>query len=98
MSVAQQLYEGVEIEGLGATALVTYIRTDSVRVSEEAEQEARTYIKDKFGADYLPKAPRSSKTATKPRMPTKRSGRRILICHRSRSKPRSPMTSSDSTS
>ncbi|MCD8499396.1 MAG: DNA topoisomerase, partial [Clostridiales bacterium] len=65
MSVAQQLYEGVEIEGLGATALVTYIRTDSVRVSEEAEQEARTYIKDKFGADYLPKAPRQFKNRNK---------------------------------
>ncbi|NCC49073.1 MAG: type I DNA topoisomerase, partial [Clostridia bacterium] len=65
MSVAQQLYEGVEIEGLGATALVTYIRTDSVRVSEEAEQEARTYIQDKYGADYLPKSPRLFKNRNK---------------------------------
>ena len=58
MSVAQQLYEGVELTGQGAMALVTYIRTDSVRVSEEAEQEARAYILEKFGADYLPKSPR----------------------------------------
>lgn len=61
MSVAQQLYEGVELPGIGATALVTYIRTDSVRISEEAEQEARTLIEKKYGPDYLPKAPRRYK-------------------------------------
>jgi len=61
MSVAQQLYEGVEIPGMGATALVTYIRTDSVRVSQEAQQEARAYIQSRFGPDYLPKAPRAFK-------------------------------------
>jgi len=65
MSVAQQLYEGVEIDGLGATALVTYIRTDSVRVSDEAEQEARIYIQDKYGAEYLPKSPRQFKNRNK---------------------------------
>jgi len=65
MSVAQQLYEGVDIEGLGATALVTYIRTDSVRISDEAKQEARAYIQDKYGADYLPKAPRLFKNRNK---------------------------------
>jgi DNA topoisomerase-1 len=60
MSVAQQLYEGVEL-GNGSVALVTYIRTDSVRVSEEAEQEARRHIRQKFGEDYLPRAPRRYK-------------------------------------
>ncbi len=61
MSVAQQLYEGVELPALGATALVTYIRTDSVRVSAEAELEAREYISKVFGEEYLPKVPRKFK-------------------------------------
>jgi DNA topoisomerase-1 len=65
MSVAQQLYEGVELPGLGAMALVTYIRTDSVRVSDEAAQEARQYITERFGLDYLPKAPRQFKNRNK---------------------------------
>ncbi len=58
MSVAQQLYEGVDIPGQGATALVTYIRTDSVRVSQEALAEARKLISEQFGPSYLPKSPR----------------------------------------
>ena len=61
MSVAQQLYEGVELPGIGSIALVTYIRTDSVRVSSEAEQEARKNIKASFGEAYLPKSPRRYK-------------------------------------
>lgn len=61
MSVAQQLYEGLDLPGIGATALVTYIRTDSVRVSPEAEQEARNHVTQKFGAEYLPKSPRKFK-------------------------------------
>ena len=61
MSIAQQLYEGVELPAIGAMALVTYIRTDSVRVSEEAEQEARQYIGRAFGENYLPKTPRRFK-------------------------------------
>ena len=52
MMVAQQLYEGVEIKGRGIVGLVSYIRTDSVRVSEEAMQSAREYIEKEFGADY----------------------------------------------
>ncbi len=55
MRLAQQLYEGVEIEGEGATALVTYIRTDSVRVSEEAQRSAAEYITEVYGKDYVPK-------------------------------------------
>jgi len=55
MIVAQQLYEGVDIKGVGAVGLVTYIRTDSTRVSEEAQQNAAEYIKMKFGEEYLPK-------------------------------------------
>ena len=49
MSVAQQLYEGIEIKGSGAVGLVTYIRTDSTRISNEALNEARTYIHNKYG-------------------------------------------------
>ena len=58
MSIAQQLYEGVELPAIGAVALVSYIRTDSVRVSAEAEAEARQYISTVFGESYLPKTPR----------------------------------------
>lgn len=58
MMVAQQLYEGVEIKGEGAVGLVTYIRTDSTRISQEAQAEARDYIKDKYGEKYLPKEPK----------------------------------------
>ncbi|GAE88949.1 type I DNA topoisomerase [Acetivibrio straminisolvens] len=55
MIVAQQLYEGIEVKGVGAVGLVTYIRTDSTRVSEEAQNQAAEYIKEKFGESYLPK-------------------------------------------
>jgi len=58
MSIAQQLYEGIDLPGLGATALVTYIRTDSVRVSQEALNESRELILQRFGSEYLPKSPR----------------------------------------
>lgn len=57
MKIAQQLYEGIEIEGEGHTALVTYIRTDSVRVATEAQQAALKYIKDNFGSQYAPTKP-----------------------------------------
>ncbi len=56
MQVAQHLYEGVETAE-GHMALVTYIRTDSVRISEDAKKSARAYISDRFGAEYLPKTP-----------------------------------------
>ena len=52
MSIAQQLYEGVEIEGQGQTALVSYIRTDSVRISDEAVAAAKALIKERFGNEY----------------------------------------------
>ncbi len=57
MQVAQQLYEGVEIEGEGQIALVTYIRTDSVRISAEAQASARAYIEKNYGKDYVPEKP-----------------------------------------
>ncbi|MBR2970600.1 MAG: type I DNA topoisomerase [Clostridia bacterium] len=54
---AQNLYEGIEIPGEGKVALVTYIRTDSTRVSEGAIKEAREYIEDKYGNEYVPTKP-----------------------------------------
>lgn len=57
MKVAQQLYEGVEISGEGHTALVTYIRTDSVRVSPDAQKDALEYIVNNYGKEYAPTKP-----------------------------------------
>ncbi|MGI6669487.1 MAG: type I DNA topoisomerase [Acetivibrionales bacterium] len=54
MMLAQQLYEGIEVKGHGAVGLITYIRTDSTRVSSEAQQDAKEYIGKKYGQDYLP--------------------------------------------
>ncbi len=53
MRIAQQLYEGVDIKGQGTVGLITYLRTDSVRVSEEADAAARTFITDNYGEKYL---------------------------------------------
>jgi DNA topoisomerase-1 len=61
MQIAQQLYEGLEIGPQGNTGLITYIRTDSVRVAAEAEVSARSFIKDVFGKDYVPDRPRRYK-------------------------------------
>ena len=54
MQVVQQLYEGVDLEGEGTQGIVTYIRTDSVRVSQEALSAVRAFIPERFGPDYLP--------------------------------------------
>ncbi len=53
MRLAQQLYEGVDIKGNGTTGIISYLRTDSTRVSEEAEAAAREYITDKYGEAYV---------------------------------------------
>ncbi|MHA6484411.1 type I DNA topoisomerase [Paenibacillus sp. strain BS8-2] len=58
MSVAQQLYEGVELGKEGTVGLITYMRTDSTRISPVAQEEAKTYISDKYGSDYVPEQPR----------------------------------------
>jgi DNA topoisomerase-1 len=57
MTVAQQLYEGIEIGDQGAVGLITYMRTDSVQVSRDAQQETREFVTNRFGADYLPASP-----------------------------------------
>lgn len=58
MSVAQQLYEGVELGKEGTVGLITYMRTDSTRISPVAQEEARSYVTEKYGADYIPAEPR----------------------------------------
>ena len=62
MKVAQELYEGVDIEGMGATGLITYMRTDSLRISYIAKEEAAQYILSRFGEKFLPAKPRVFKT------------------------------------
>ena len=58
MSVAQQLYEGIDLGKEGTVGLITYMRTDSTRISPVAQEEAKEYILGKFGADYYPDTPR----------------------------------------
>ncbi len=65
MRLAQQLYEGVEIKGSGTLGLITYLRTDSTRVSEEAEKTAREYIAQQYGEKYLGASSDSKKTGKK---------------------------------
>ena len=62
MKVAQELYEGVDIEGMGATGLITYMRTDSLRISDVAKEEAAQYILNRYGEKFLPAKPRVFKT------------------------------------
>lgn len=62
MKVAQELYEGVELPQLGAVGLITYMRTDSLRISNDALQEAAEYIQKRFGEKYLPSKPRVFKS------------------------------------
>jgi DNA topoisomerase-1 len=63
MMVAQQLYEGIEVGGGATTGLITYMRTDSTRVSPAAIEAMRKYVSDKLGPEFLAKEPRSYKTS-----------------------------------
>ncbi|WP_411170525.1 type I DNA topoisomerase [Clostridium sp. MB05] len=58
MSIAQVLYEGVEVKGYGTVGLITYMRTDSVRISEEAQGKALEFINSTYGKEYAPSSPR----------------------------------------
>lgn len=58
MSVAQQLYEGVEVKKFGTVGLITYMRTDSVRISKEAQEKALNFIDEIYGKQYVPEEPR----------------------------------------
>ena len=61
MAIAQQLYEGIDITGEGTVGLITYMRTDSLRISEEAIAAAKTFILGRYGQDYYPKTARHYK-------------------------------------
>jgi DNA topoisomerase-1 len=65
MSVAQQLYEGIDLNGEATVGLITYMRTDSTNVSETAQKEAREFIATKYGPEYLPAEPPQYKTKAK---------------------------------
>ena len=65
MRLAQQLYEGVDIKGQGTVGVITYLRTDSVRVAEEADASARAYISEKYGPQYAADAPKESQSKGK---------------------------------
>ena len=62
MKTAQELYEGVDVAGIGTTGLITYMRTDSLRISEEARAAANEYIRNTYGEKYLPEKPRYFKS------------------------------------
>ena len=62
MKIAQELYEGIDVDGYGMTGLITYMRTDSLRISEEARAAANSFISSTYGEKYLPEKPRYFKT------------------------------------
>ena len=62
MKAAQELYEGVDVEGMGAVGLITYMRTDSLRISEEARTAAAAFIEQQYGKAYIPSTPRIYKS------------------------------------
>ncbi len=65
MRLAQQLYEGVDIQGHGTIGLITYLRTDSTRIADEADAAARKYIEDTYGANYVLKSEYARKNSGK---------------------------------
>lgn len=65
MRIAQQLYEGIDIKGNGTVGVITYLRTDSTRISEEADAAARAYIGDTYGAEYVADGNTEKKTDKK---------------------------------
>lgn len=65
MKVAQQLYEGIDIKGKGTVGLITYLRTDSTRISDEADQAARSYVERQYGSEYAAKNQQEKKSGKK---------------------------------
>jgi len=65
MAIAQALYEGLPVGGEGPVGLITYMRTDSTNVAESAQAEARAYIAQRYGSDFVPPTPRVYKTKAK---------------------------------
>src|SRR3712207_9345026 len=54
MSIAQQLYEGIDVKGYGTVGLITYMRTDSVRISKEAQEATANFLVEQYGKEYIP--------------------------------------------
>ncbi len=65
MRIAQQLYEGIDIKGNGTVGVISYLRTDSTRISEEADSAARAYISGTYGENYVSLAPKAAKSGQK---------------------------------
>ena len=65
MRLAQQLYEGVDVKGIGTVGLITYLRTDSVRISEEADAMARSFIAAQYGENYVSSHVQEKKSSNK---------------------------------
>ncbi|HJB08232.1 MAG TPA: type I DNA topoisomerase [Candidatus Enterocloster faecavium] len=65
MRLAQQLYEGVEVKGHGTIGLITYLRTDSTRIAEEADQAARAFVEQNYGKDYVTQQEQTAKNSGK---------------------------------
>ena len=83
MRIAQQLYEGVDIKGSGTIGIITYLRTDSTRISDEADAAAREYIREVYGENICGRGRKARKLLRKRfRMPTRRFDRQILAGHR----------------
>ena len=78
MSVAQQLYEGVELGKEGTVGLITYMRTDSTRISGTAQEEAKEYITEKYGDPFVPESPRQYSK----KQPTLRMRMKRFVLHR----------------
>ena len=77
MRIAQQLYEGVDIKGSGTVGLITYLRTDSTRISEEADATVREYIREGFGEEFPTETLRNLQTRRSFRMHMRRSVRQM---------------------
>ena len=65
MRIAQQLYEGIDLPGEGTVGLITYLRTDSTRISDEADKDARAYIANTYGEEYVSAQPAQAKSTQK---------------------------------
>lgn len=72
MLIAQQLYEGIDLGKEGTVGLITYMRTDSTRISDTAKQETYEYIRSTYGEEYARKGERKQKQDKMPKMPMKR--------------------------
>ena len=94
MRLAQQLYEGIDIKGSGTVGLISYLRTDSTRISQEADEAARTYIGEQYGENYVSTSGKMVKKTRRFRMRMKQSVRLILPERQSWSKNLFPEISS----